>query len=37
MTVGAPIPPGASINVQFLLGIQRTGTFKFIVNVEVLP
>ncbi|HEV2799104.1 MAG TPA: carboxypeptidase regulatory-like domain-containing protein, partial [Pyrinomonadaceae bacterium] len=24
-----PLPPGASINVQFLLGIQQTGTYTF--------
>lgn len=28
---------GSSINVQFLLGIQQTGTFKFFINVEALP
>jgi hypothetical protein len=33
----APLPAGSSINVQFLLGIQQTGTFKFYINVEALP
>ena len=33
----APIPPGGTINVQFLLGIQQTGNFRILVNVEVLP
>ena len=37
VTLAAPIPNGSSVNVQFLLGIQQTGTFKFFVNVEVLP
>jgi hypothetical protein len=37
VTLAAPIPNGGSINVQFLLGIQATGTFKFFVNLEVLP
>jgi hypothetical protein len=37
VTVATPIPPGGQLNVQFLLGIQQTGTFKFFVNVEVLP
>jgi hypothetical protein len=33
----APLTNGSSINVQFLLGIQQTGTFKFFINVEALP
>ena len=37
VTLGTPLAAGASINVHFLLGIQQTGTFKFYVNVEVLP
>jgi predicted extracellular nuclease len=37
VTLGTPLANGASINVRFLLGIQQTGTFKFYVNVEVLP
>jgi hypothetical protein len=37
ITLGAPLAPGGSINVQFLLGIQGTGTFKFFINVEALP
>jgi hypothetical protein len=32
-----PILPGGQINLQFLLGIQQTGTFRFLVNVEALP
>ena len=27
----------ASINVQFLLGVQTTGTFRFLIIVEALP
>jgi hypothetical protein len=34
---GGTLANGASIDVQFLLGIQQTGTFKFFVNVEALP
>jgi len=34
---GTPLAPGASINVQFLLGVQQTGSFKFFINVEALP
>jgi hypothetical protein len=37
ITLGTPLANGASINVQFLLGVQQPGTFKFFVNVEALP
>ena len=37
ITLGTPLANGASINLQFLLGIQQTGTFKVYVNVEALP
>jgi hypothetical protein len=37
VTLGTPLANGASINLQFLLGIQQTGTFKFYVNIEALP
>jgi hypothetical protein len=37
VTLGTPLANGASINLQFLLGIQQTGTFKIYVNVEALP
>jgi hypothetical protein len=42
MSVGAislaqPLAPGASVDVQFLLGIQQGGSFRFIFNVEALP
>jgi hypothetical protein len=37
VTLGTPLANGASINVQFLLGIQQTGNFKFYINVEALP
>lgn len=32
-----PLAPGASVNVRILLGVQQTGTFRFYVNVEMLP
>ena len=32
-----PLAPGASINLQFLLGVQNTGSFKFFFNIEALP
>jgi len=37
VTLGAPLPAGASINVQWRLGVQTAGSFKFAVNVEALP
>ena len=37
ITLGTPLANGASINVQFLLGIQATGIFHIYVNMEALP
>ena len=37
VTLATPLANGGQLNVQFLLGIQQTGTFKFFVNVEALP
>jgi hypothetical protein len=37
VTLATPLANGASINLQFLLGIQQTGNFKFYLNVEALP
>ncbi len=37
ITLGTPLANGASINVQFLLGIQQTGSFRIYVNMEALP
>jgi hypothetical protein len=37
VTLATPLANGASINLQFLLGIQQTGTFKFFITVEALP
>jgi hypothetical protein len=37
ITVPTPLAPGASINLQFLLGVQQTGAFKFFFNIEALP
>jgi hypothetical protein len=34
---GGTLANGASIDVQFLLGIQQTGTFRFYINIEALP
>jgi len=37
ITLGTPLANGASINLQFLLGLQQTGNFRFYVNIEALP
>ena len=37
VTLGTPLAPGASINLQFLLGVQQIGAFKFYFNIEALP
>ncbi len=37
VTLATPILNGQTINVNFLLGIQQTGGFRFFINVEALP
>lgn len=37
VTAGTPIANGASINVQFVLGVQQSGSYRFFINVEALP
>lgn len=37
ITTVNPLAPSASINVNFLLGVQVTGNFRFFVIVEALP
>jgi len=37
VTLGTPLANGASVPVSFLLGIQTTGTFRFLIIVEALP
>ncbi|MDT5158744.1 MAG: endonuclease mitochondrial [Acidobacteriota bacterium] len=36
ITLNAPLANGASVDLQFLLGVQQTGTFRFFVNVEAI-
>lgn len=36
ITLATPLPNGQSINVEFKLGIERTGIFRFFVNTEAL-
>lgn len=37
VTLNTPLANGVSINVRFLLGVQKTGRFKFYLNIEALP
>jgi hypothetical protein len=37
ITVGQPLAPGANVNVEFRLGVNSSGTFRFFINVEALP
>lgn len=37
VTPGAPLAPGASIDVRFLLGVQQTGTMRFGIVAEGSP
>lgn len=34
VTLNAPLAPSASTSVEFLLGVQQTGSFRFFVTVE---
>jgi len=36
VTLQTPLAPGESINVRFLFGVQRTGLFRVLVNIETL-
>jgi hypothetical protein len=37
VSVAQPLAPGANVNVEFRLGVQLGGTFRFFVNIEALP
>jgi hypothetical protein len=37
VSLGTPLANNASLNVSFLLGIQTTGTFRFLIIIEALP
>ncbi len=37
ITLATPLANGAAVDVRFLLGIQQTGLFKFLLNIEALP
>ena len=36
ISVGTPLAPGGSIRVNFLLGVDTPGSFRFFVNVEAI-
>jgi hypothetical protein len=37
ITLATPLANGASVSLQFLLGVQGSGNFRFTINVEALP
>jgi len=37
ITLPTPLTAGNTIFVNFLLGVQQTGNFRFFVNIETLP
>jgi hypothetical protein len=37
LSLATPLAAGASVNVQFVLGVERNGAFRFFINVEALP
>jgi hypothetical protein len=34
VTPGTPLAPNASVNIEFRLGVEQTGNFRFFINVE---
>lgn len=36
ITLATPLPAGQSVNVVFKLGVMRSGTFRFYLNIEAL-
>jgi endonuclease G len=36
VTLNAPLANGATLDVQFLLGVQQSGYFRFLVNIEAI-
>jgi hypothetical protein len=37
ISLAQPLAPGQSLSLQWLLGVQQSGSFRFFVNVEALP
>lgn len=34
--MNTPLAPGASVNMQFVFGVNQIGSFKFFFNIEAL-
>lgn len=34
VTPGTPLAPNASVNIEFRLGVEQTGNFRFFINIE---
>jgi hypothetical protein len=37
VTMSQPLAPGASVDLQFLFGVEQKGSFRFVMNVEAKP
>ena len=37
LALPAPLAPSATINVQYVVGVQTGGSFSIFINVEALP
>ncbi len=37
ISLSQPLAPGQSVSVQLVVGLQQTGSFRFLFNVEALP
>ena len=37
LSVATPLKPGDAINVQFVMNVMQSGSFRFFVNVEGMP
>lgn len=36
ISLSQPLSPGQTVNVQFVLGVQQTGSFRFFFNIEAV-
>jgi pimeloyl-ACP methyl ester carboxylesterase len=36
LSLSQPLAPGQTVNVQFVLGVQQTGSFRFFFNIEAV-
>ena len=37
ITLAQPLPVGMSVPVQFVMGVQQSGRFRFLIVLESLP